>query len=78
MTTHSTQRQESYMKSGKTPYEIRLDLLRLAFDILQGKALAESKDTNIEAPSSDDVIREATKLNTFVSPAITAQRTSTK
>jgi hypothetical protein len=45
-----------------TPYEIRLDLLKLAFDILK------ARETKPEAmPSTDAVIIEAEKLNEFVS-----------
>ena len=46
----------------KTPYEIRLDLVREAKEILQ----AQAKD-NSEMPSTQDVIDEAEKLNEFVS-----------
>lgn len=45
-----------------TPYEIRLELLKLAREILTARA----KDcTNM--PISEDVIAEAEKLNVFVS-----------
>jgi len=46
----------------KTPYEIRLDLVREAKEILQAKAKGAS-----EMPSTEDVIAEAEKLNKFVS-----------
>lgn len=46
----------------KTPYEIRLDLIREAKEILQAQA-ATPKDM----PSTEEVIREAEKLNEFVS-----------
>jgi len=67
--------------TNKTPYEIRLDLLQLAFDILQSKAQAEAGAHAIEnhmvehlipihsSPSTEDVIKEAEKLNNFVSKA---------
>lgn len=60
----------------KTPYEIRLDLLRLSFEIQQGaaKATAEAlaKETNTSpyvttAPSINDVINQARTLYEFVS-----------
>jgi hypothetical protein len=64
--------------AGKTPYEIRLDLLQLAFDILTAKHAAkasyqdEARDRNIgstTSPSTEDVISEAEKMNAFVSKA---------
>lgn len=45
-----------------TPYEIRLELLKLAADILQKQA---SKTEDM--PDSDQVVREAERLNQFVS-----------
>jgi hypothetical protein len=45
-----------------TPYEIRLELLKLAFDILKTQ---QSKPEGM--PSADDVIAHAEKLNVFVS-----------
>lgn len=61
--------------TAKTPYEIRLDLLQLAFDILHGRAVteAEQKDTEdgkravVISPTTADVIAEAEKLNEFIS-----------
>jgi hypothetical protein len=45
-----------------TPYEIRLELLKLAFDILK------AQQTKAEAmPCAEDVIIHAEKLNDFVS-----------
>lgn len=65
------------MKTGKTPYEIRLDLLTLAHKVLTQKAEAEAgqraedggsdKVIVTSAPSTEDVIAEAKKLNGFVS-----------
>lgn len=59
---------------GKTSYEIRSDLLRLAYNILVGKMDREnivrggvSGINCVEAPSVEDIIDEATKLNKFVS-----------
>lgn len=46
----------------KTPYEIRLDLVREAKEILQAQASNPK-----EMPSTEQVIREAEKLNDFVS-----------
>jgi hypothetical protein len=48
--------------SNKTPYEIRLELLQEARLILQAKA---GKPEFM--PSAEDVIKEAEKLNSFVS-----------
>jgi hypothetical protein len=46
----------------KTPYEIRLELVREAKEILQ----AQAKDPE-SMPSTEDVLAEAEKLNDFVS-----------
>jgi hypothetical protein len=46
----------------KTPYEIRLELIQEARLILQAKA---GKAENM--PSTEDVITEAEKLNSFIS-----------
>jgi len=61
----------------KTPYEIRLELLQLSFEILSSKCQADagkcsSKDGNIiitTSPSTEDVIAEAEKMNAFISKA---------
>ena len=45
-----------------TPYEIRLELLKLAFDILKAR---ETKPELM--PGADDVVAHAEKLNQFVS-----------
>lgn len=72
--------------AGKTPYEIRLDLLQLAFEILKIKnsALADAdakkrwEENNKEghanvfyvtAPTTEEVIAEADKMNIFISKA---------
>jgi len=62
------------MKSGKTPYEIRSDLLHLAYSILKGQkeaeAAAESTKeviTTPKAPATEEILVEAEKLNGFVS-----------
>ena len=47
---------------GMTPYEIRLELLKLAFDILKAQ---QSKQEGM--PGADEVILHAEKLNQFVS-----------
>jgi hypothetical protein len=64
-------------QSHKSPYEIRQHLLQLAFDILKeqhhAKAGASALENNVElhcitsAPTTDEVIAEAKKLNDFVS-----------
>jgi hypothetical protein len=48
--------------SNKTPYEIRLDLIHEAREILQARAKNPE-----EMPSTQDIIAEAEKLNEFVS-----------
>lgn len=55
----------------KSPYEIRQQLLQLAFDILReqhhAKAGKNHDDTITSAPTTEEVIEEARKLNEFVS-----------
>jgi hypothetical protein len=51
---------------GKTPYEIRLELLQLAREMLNSKYI-HSKDEGAIPPSADEVIQEAERLNSFVS-----------
>lgn len=66
--------------SGKTPYEIRLELLILATEILMAqhaaKAVASTgtgtSTTAVQVlpttyPTSEEIIQEAEKLNVFVS-----------
>ena len=48
--------------SNKTPYEIRLDLVREAKEILQAKAKNPE-----EMPTTEEVRAEAERLNKFVS-----------
>ncbi len=48
--------------SNKTPYEIRLDLVREAKEILQARA--KNPD---DMPTTEEVLQEAERLNTFVS-----------
>jgi hypothetical protein len=62
-------------KTGRSPYEIRLELLQLAFDVLVKKhEAAAAIDTSDHrgivvktSPSAEDIIAEAEKMNTFVS-----------
>ena len=51
--------------TGKNPYEIRLDLLHLAKDVLEQNARHASGDR--EQITVDDVINMAESLNKFVS-----------
>ena len=59
------------MAQGKSPFELRADLLALAFEILLAKHRAQGQDTAHgqpdSAPSSEEVIEEARKLNEFIS-----------
>jgi hypothetical protein len=55
--------------TSKTPYEIRLELLQLAQIILHSKWLADGGSPHIVAPTSEQIIAEAEKLNAFVSKA---------
>lgn len=48
--------------SNKTPYEIRLDLVREAKDILQARAKNPE-----DMPTTEEVLLEAERLNEFVS-----------
>ena len=48
--------------SNKTPYEIRLDLVREAREILQARA--KNPD---DMPTTEEVLQEAERLNVFVS-----------
>ena len=62
--------------SGKTPYEIRLDLLQLAFDILVQKHQANGvkNGSNVTtSPTTEEVIAEAEKMNGFISKANAGQ-----
>ena len=64
------------MKQGKTPYEIRLDLLRLSFDILSTQMASKGLDKDgaqqAAAPTTDEVLAEARKLNQFVSQNVSS------
>jgi hypothetical protein len=46
----------------KTPYEIRLDLVKEAREILQARAKNPE-----DMPTTEDVVKEAERLNDFVS-----------
>ena len=64
------------MKSSMTGYEIRLELLQLATQILLEKhaALGASENSSHPAPTTspttEEIIIEADKLNKFVSKSI--------
>lgn len=56
----------------KSPYEIRLDLLNLAFGILNEQAGAkrlaeEGRNIHVPSPTVEEVISAARRLNEFVS-----------
>lgn len=58
--------------ASKTPYEIRLELLQLAQAILHQKHQAETPTHShraLTAPTTEEIIAEAEKLNGFVSAA---------
>ena len=58
--------------AGKTPYEIRLDLLQLAFDVLVTRHAAigvANGNNTTTAPTTEEVIQEAEKMNAFISKA---------
>lgn len=59
------------MAHGKSPYELRADLLRLAFEILLAEHHAKNANTY---PTSEEVIAEARKLNEFISTQKTGSR----
>lgn len=63
------------MAQGKSPFELRADLLKLAFEILLAEHSARAATANntvlvpliTTAPTSEDIIKEASKLNDFIS-----------
>ena len=61
------------MAQAKSPFELRADLLRLSFEILLAEHRAKTiNGSNSEfgantAPSTEEVIEEARKLNDFIS-----------
>ena len=60
-------------KASKTPYEIRLELLQLSFQILQAKhqaTVGKTMSGKVEtSPTTEEVIAEADKMNAFISKA---------
>jgi hypothetical protein len=60
------------MKTGKSPYEIRLELLQLAQVILADKHKAEgvqNGNNQCTFPTTEEIIAEAEKMNEFISKA---------
>ncbi len=64
--------------ANKTPYEIRLELLQLAQDVLSkqhyARAAANATDSDktfpvTSAPTTEEIIAEAEKMNNFISKA---------
>lgn len=59
------------MAQGKSPFELRADLLALAFEILlsqhRAKGINNTHSQPDTAPTSEEVIDEARKLNDFIS-----------
>jgi len=56
----------------KTPYEIRLELLQLAQVVLHEKHKAagvKNGDNITTSPTTEEVIAEAEKMNSFISTA---------
>lgn len=68
-----THRRSTHMSSNKTPFEIRADILELAYRILYNNAMTTAKgyDPKAEYPhehiTTEQVMAEAVKLNKFVS-----------
>jgi hypothetical protein len=56
--------------TARTPYELRLELLQLAFEVLTKKHAAASTDSKINtSPTTEEIITEADKMNVFISKA---------
>jgi hypothetical protein len=58
--------------TSKTPYEIRLELLQLAFEVLMARhnAAGVINGNNVTtSPTTEEVITEADKMNAFISKA---------
>lgn len=51
----------------KSAYEIRTDLLYLAQKICSERYLANSDKESNQPPSTEEIIKEANKLNEFIS-----------
>lgn len=67
------------MAQGKSPFELRADLLKLAYSILLSQhaaasAAANDSDVAKTAPTTEEVIVEARKLNEFISRSGTSGR----
>lgn len=63
--THAHKEQEM----AKTPYEIRLETLQLAFDIVNNQKTATNNNSgigNYTAPTTDEVIKEGLRLREFI------------
>ena len=64
---------QTQIKSSRTPYEIRLELLQLAQKVLSDQHLARAVDKDpsaslaSSAPTSQEIMDEAEKFNGFVS-----------
>ena len=55
---------------GKTPYEIRLEILQLAQLILENQHTAKNAlSSSKTSPTTEEIMSEAEKLNGFVSKA---------
>jgi len=58
--------------TSKTPYEIRLELLQLSFEVCAAKHKAagvRNADNQVSSPTTEEVIAEAEKMNIFISKA---------
>lgn len=53
--------------TSKTPYEIRLEILQLAQLILENQHIANGSTAHKTSPTSEAILVEAEKLNSFVS-----------
>lgn len=66
------------MAQGKSPFELRADLLKLAFEILlaehNARAAANGTRGADTAPTSEQIIEEAHKLNDFISKSGSERR----
>lgn len=70
------------MAQGKSPFELRADLLKLAFEILLAEHSAKAAEADntatvpliTTAPSSEEIIEEARKLNDFISKSGSERR----
>ena len=58
--------------TSKTPYEIRLELLQLAFEVCASRHRADgvkNGNNQVTSPTTEEVIAEAEKMNVFISKA---------